>query len=487
MARRRNNRGNGNKNKGNGGGNKGNNNKPNNSKPNPPKLAPPVKNPGNFNQGQPKGSGKNNNKKANNDRNKNNNNTNSGSKKKPPIHQTVSAVFENAIKPKPGGGPVNPPEEEVPGADQDGDGTPDAIDTDDDNDGILDQFDGDSIDSDGDGVPDGKDGDDDNDGVLDYDDPDHPDFEEEEDEEEEVVDDDDDDDGIPNAAEPVLDTLQSFLDQWGLGDLTPFIRDAIIAGKSQNEILLELRQHPVYLAAFPENNLRKGKGFSAMTEGEILAYRNEAKRIAKQFGFQAPSNNYIADAIGAGVSLGELEQRFGIVQQVNRFGGGVKMVLEDRLGKSLSDEDLYEFFDPNVDTAEWDEAYLDALYQGRPMMLGLGIRSQAEADALQMLGVDPDEAFRRYQEVGQNRSRFERLASIQDNLLEGLPENFGAHLKDVTNGLLIQGLLFQSPDALKQLQDLTMQEMARFKSGGGVASQGTQAVGLLTANERATG
>merc|ERR1711973_1051113 len=69
------------------------------------------------------------------------------------------------------------------GLDSDGDGTPDAMDNDDDNDGVPDN----EEDADGDGTPDNVDNDDDNDGI--------PDDEEEPD----SKDKDDDNDGIPDS------------------------------------------------------------------------------------------------------------------------------------------------------------------------------------------------------------------------------------------------------------------------------------------------
>lgn len=220
-----------------------------------------------------------------------------------------------------------------------------------------------------------------------------------------------------------------------------------------------------------------------MAEGQIIAYANETKRLAKQYGYGEPSDNYIAQNIQNGRSLAEFEHRVQIQRNVENFGPAVRFVMEDILGHSFDDNDLYELFDPEIDTEEWSRAFKDAMYRGRPFALGLGVRSQAEADALRLLGVDPDEAFGRYSQVAQNATRFDRLASIEDMMAGKLPDNFGDFSK-ADNSLLVRALVFQDSAALAELQQMTAREIGRFNTGGGAASAQGQAVGLLSGLER---
>lgn len=157
--------------------------------------------------------------------------------------------------------------------------------------------------------------------------------------------------------------------------------------------------------------------------------------------------------------------------------------MEDYLGHSFDDKDLFELFDPEISTEEWSRSYRDALYRGRPFALGLGVRSQAEADALRLLGVDPDAAFERYGQVAQNASRFDRLASIESMVAGNLPDNFGDFSK-APNSLLVRALVFQDSAALSELQRMTAAEIGRFNQGGGAVSSQGMALGLLSGTEK---
>ena len=287
--------------------------------------------------------------------------------------------------------------------------------------------------------------------------------------------------------EDTLALLTQFLQEWGLTDLLPFVEQALQNGWSYNRILLELRKTPEYLAAFPENGLRTEGGYSWMSEADILQYRNEAKRLANQYFGADLTKDEIANLIGSNISLAEFEHKLVVGKRVQDYGPAVKQLFETSLGISLSDENLEEFLDEEINTEEWDRAYQDARYRGQPTLLGLDIRSQDEADLLRAMGVDPDEAFSRYESVAMNTPRYQRLASLEEGITQNLPEDFGAFLKDIQNNSLVRALVFQDPEALAQLQASTARELARFRVGGGAVFSGGRGVGLQTQYERSTG
>lgn len=281
--------------------------------------------------------------------------------------------------------------------------------------------------------------------------------------------------------------VSSLLEQYGLNTpgLLDFARNAIAKGWSTNQIILELRKHPDYLAnpLFAANIQRAKDGKRFMSEAEILAWSTSAKQIARKMGYAEPSNFYLAQGLLSGLSEAEILHRLEIQKTVNELGAGVKWVFENELGIDIGDDDLFEIFDPEHDTADFERAYKQAQYRGRPLLLGLGVRSETEARALEMLGIDPNEAYARYENVAQNATRFDRLAAIEGNIIGNLPEDFG-NFSSAENSLLIRGLLFQDPRALAELQAMTSREVARFNVGGGVATSNGMAVGLLTSGER---
>lgn len=286
--------------------------------------------------------------------------------------------------------------------------------------------------------------------------------------------------------------LQSLLDFWGINnpDSSQLLKDALKNGWSESEFRQNLRQSPGYLAnpLFAANVERAKQGKGWMDESTLINWGTEAQRLAKQYGFAEPSKNYLAQGLISGLSMAEIEHRIQVERNIQEYGGGVRWVAENIMGRNMTDQDLYEVFDGEISTDDFDRTYKDALYRGRPVALGLGVRSQAEADAFRMLGVDPDEAFSRYEALGQNASRFARLGSIEDLVTRGLPENFGQSLGTEENSTLVRGLLFQDPDALARLQNVISHEIARFNVGGGPAAIGQgQLIGLQTPSERAAG
>lgn len=278
-----------------------------------------------------------------------------------------------------------------------------------------------------------------------------------------------------------FDRLRGYLEQWGLESLADWVWGLILDDTPEGDIMRQLRDRPEYHSAFPENRMRREHNLQPMAESEILAYRNDARELLQRHGHGTVSNNYLSEAMGRGVSLSELEHRLGLVDSVQRLGPFVRAGLEQELGIVLSDEDLFEFFDGERSTKDWDDAYRNARLKNQPIAFGLDPRSQAEIDALGILGITDEEALTRYQQMGQEKPRFDRLQSIAANITDGLPADFGGWLAGVDNDLQRDAILFNRPDALAQLQSLWIQEQARNKGGGGVAGGGA---GFLPAGQR---
>lgn len=296
--------------------------------------------------------------------------------------------------------------------------------------------------------------------------------------------------GNPVPTGPSAEQLDAFayltdaLGAWGLSALTDWAWQSILEGKSNAMIVNELRQRPEYLAVFPENKERLANGLSFMPEGQILQYRDEAKRLSNQYFGATPTNAQIAKLVGNNISIAEYEHKLVVGKRVQDFGPAVKQLFETSIGQSLSDDDLQEFFDEEQNTEEWDRAYENARYRGQPTLLGLDQRSQTEADLLRSMGVNPDEAFGLYQNVSANAPRFEKLAQIEGGLTSQLPEDFGSFLQNMKNDSLVRALVFQDPGALSELQQMTAREIARFNVGGGVVFDGSKAVGLKAPQDR---
>lgn len=273
-------------------------------------------------------------------------------------------------------------------------------------------------------------------------------------------------------------TLESF----GLTGFDDFLKQAVKEDWNESTFLIKLRQDPAYLAnplfAANINNVKTGKRF--LSEGEVINYASEAKRLARQFGYAEPSDNYIARGLEGGLSLAEYEHRFQVQQRVNQFGGGVAMVYEGLMGHKPDDQDLYEIFDKEISTKDFDDAARAAEMRGRPLLLGLGIRPAEEQKALDLLGVTSEQAWAGYKQLADALPSVSRLASI-DQTIANDPNNpfdsFGALFADI----------FKSdPKAQEQILLMAAREQARFSQRGGVQATQGQLTGLLGTAERQT-
>jgi hypothetical protein len=282
-------------------------------------------------------------------------------------------------------------------------------------------------------------------------------------------------------------TIQGYMEQWGLGDLGGFLQQAISEKWSPDQIIIQLRQTPQYLAVFPENGLRKGNGFSFMPESQILAYRNEAKRLAGQYLGINVSNSEIANLIGHDNSLSELESKLATEAKVQQYGQTVNGLFMQELGYSLDPARLHDFFSNDVTTPELDRAYQTALDRGRTEGIGLGVRPMSEADQLYKMGLSPDQVFRNYQGVASELPAAQRWAMIENHInnSSSFPNTSDA-MGNTPYGTLYRAIQLQDPAALAELQQQMAAEVARFQAGGAPTQSSSGALsGLLSEEQRA--
>lgn len=286
--------------------------------------------------------------------------------------------------------------------------------------------------------------------------------------------------------------LASILGQFGLGTegLTALIEQAVKEDWSETKFIQEMRQHSDYLAnpLFSANIARTAEGGRFMSEGEVLAYADEARRVIKQYGFGDISNNYLAEGLSSNLSLAEIEHRLQLTKQIDLYGPVFKGFVAARMGVVLEDDDLFEIFDREIDTQEFDDAFRAAQYQAAPFTLGFGIRNEADQRAAEMLGIDPQEWMRRFQQAGSASPGVARLAAIE-GFGVNLPADFGHFLGAAENQHLLNAFLFpgtpEGTAAMAELQQLFAREFARFNVGGGPAQSQTGALtGLLTPSKR---
>lgn len=280
------------------------------------------------------------------------------------------------------------------------------------------------------------------------------------------------------------------LEQFGFTgtDVDDFLAQGLREGWTTATRTIKMRQQDWYLAAhgglFAANLERSRQGKTFLAEQQVLDHAANVRSLVRQYGYSDVPDSYIALSLTSKANdpsqiLAQMNHQLQVQQRVNLMGGGVAEVYRAVLGRDPSDQDLYELFDPTIDTSDVENAIRQAEYRGRPMLLGLGIRGVEEARALEMLGISPDQAFEGYKKLAGALPTIDRLAAI-DQAIANDPQNpfdsFGALFNDI----------FRSdPKAQEAILLMAAREQARFRQGGVQATQG-QLTGLLTDEQKAS-
>ena len=292
----------------------------------------------------------------------------------------------------------------------------------------------------------------------------------------------------PSISDPTVgnqdirDILVQFLRDNDLPDsLIAFINDALAQGMGATEVVARLRQTPEYLAAYPENALRRDNGFSWMQESQIRAMRDEINRLTEGYFNVRLTPAEVAGIIANDKSLSEWEGQLRDYADFQRWGPTVQAVLEWELGYRISDERAFALLSSEISTPELMVAYERALMRGQPAILGLGIRPEDEAELLRRYGINPEQAFKGYQGIVGELPSIERFAAIENNInanASSFPT--GSDLfNDTPFALLFRAIQLGDTTAIRTLQATMQREVTRFAAQGGAVRSGTELVGLL--------
>lgn len=292
---------------------------------------------------------------------------------------------------------------------------------------------------------------------------------------------------VTGARATLLETIQTALNSsFTPAQVTDLINNVVKPGLNKGlnefEIMAALRGTDTWKAAYPEWQQRIDNGFVPMTEAEIRSRRDEMRMVARtKWGF-TPTNDQLSKLISNDVTPDEWGHRLDVFRQIKDLGPNVLNFFAER-GKDLSDDDLYEFFDPTIDTAELDREYESARYRAAPMNFGFSLRPEEEETLLRQWGIDPNTAIQNYAEIGRSLAPAERWDAIDRAMgnLEGLPEDASAALagQGVPYATLFRAINLGDPDALQRLRTAMQRGKARETKGGGVAFKGTAASSLL--------
>lgn len=264
--------------------------------------------------------------------------------------------------------------------------------------------------------------------------------------------------------------IADFLRSIGLDSLVDWAWKQIVAGKSNNEILLELRQHPVYKARFPYREALLAAKLPVPDERTYLEYESQVKALFREAGM--PEGFYdqpqdFADLLVRQWTVPNLARRVNeIWTTVVSSPPEVRRAFGDLFGPEGDTALAMYILDPDKSFPHLERAVV----MGR--LVGLGRRAGFELSRETAEAIAPFAAGR---DIAGGISQLTQIAPL---LRETVTET-----TDLTPE---QGLeaVFEVPGTAAAAIERRRQERLATQAGGGGAVVGSEGVGLGRAEER---
>lgn len=215
-------------------------------------------------------------------------------------------------------------------------------------------------------------------------------------------------------------TIKTILANYGLESLAGFVRDSLISGKSEQEILFELRDTPEFKAEFPEIEERRKAGKAAISPGEIIAYRQQAAQLYRAAGLPTSFYDTKEDfrrALVGDVSIAELSDRIQLArEETYNFPPETRRRLAEQFGVTPGSGDLTAFvLDPDKAMPMLVKQVEAARIGGAADRTGYGLSGQ-QAFGLAQQGVSEQQAAEGFSDLASSQALFDPLEAGDEKI-----------------------------------------------------------------------
>ena len=198
-----------------------------------------------------------------------------------------------------------------------------------------------------------------------------------------------------------------------LKELNTYIQAGLLNPKLGSEqMVLQLRQLPVYKARFAGNEERRARGLNALSEANYLLQENAYAETLRQYGLQRfVTRGQFATFIGNDISNTEVGRR--VKTAVERLQMGDPAILRQlRSYYAITDSDIVSYFlNPKEVLPELEAKVTTAEIGATAGQFGLDT-GLARASDLERYGVDLERARRGYSNIAQLLPRTTTLSDI---------------------------------------------------------------------------
>lgn len=252
--------------------------------------------------------------------------------------------------------------------------------------------------------------------------------------------------------------ILSVLAEYGLESLADFVWQQILAGKSDAEVLQDIRNTPEFKKRFPAIEERTKKGLAPISPGEYVAYERQARQLMRAAGL--PESFYDTQDdfdrfLSNDVSITELNDRIQLGRQAAYDAPSeVRAALMRDYG--VSEGGLTAFFlDPDKAQPLLEKQWKAAQIGGAAERTGFGRTSREQNERLALLGVTAGQAQEGFGVLGESRELFGALDAGEDTI--DTDAQLGAAFAGDSN-------------ARRRIEERRRRRQATFEGGGGYAA-----------------
>lgn len=252
--------------------------------------------------------------------------------------------------------------------------------------------------------------------------------------------------------------ILSVLAEYGLESLSDFVWQQILQGKSDAEVLQDIRNTPEFKKRFPAIETRTRKGLAPISPGEYVAYERQARQIMRAAGIPEGFYDGLDDFTGfldRDVSISELNDRIQLGRQAAfEAPADVRAALQRDYG--VSEGGLTAFFlDPDRATPILEKQYRAAQIGGASTRTGFGETTREQNERLAGLGITAGQAQEGFGMLSDSKELFTAMERGEDNV--GRDEQLGAAFEG-------------NAAARRRIEQNRRKRLAKFEGGGGFAS-----------------
>lgn len=256
------------------------------------------------------------------------------------------------------------------------------------------------------------------------------------------------------ANRDALAQIKQVLQQYGLESLSDFAWQEIVAGRSGNEVLQDIRQTPQFQQRFPAIAARQKVGLPPLSPGDYVAYENTATQYMRNAGlptgfYDSPED--FTKFLSGDVSLKELGERITLARDAANGPSEARDALVNKFGLSIGDLTAF-FLDPDRAEPLLQRNYNAAQIAGAGTRTGYG-DTAAQDLRLADLGVTAAQAQQGFSHLGQ-----------ESELFHGLP---GQNEQDISTDQQLGAEFMGDAAAQKTIEQRARSRVATFGGGGG--------------------